>query len=45
MQLHYFPTPEATNTLSTDELRSRFLISGLFRAGEVTLEKTAERER
>ena len=35
MQLHYFPTPEATNTLSTDELRSRFLIAGLFQPGAV----------
>ena len=36
MQLHYFPSPEESNTLSTDELRSRFMISGLFRPGEVT---------
>ncbi|MCX6951925.1 MAG: 5-dehydro-4-deoxy-D-glucuronate isomerase [Verrucomicrobia bacterium] len=35
MKLHYFPTPEATNTLSTDELRSRFLIGGLFQPGAV----------
>jgi 4-deoxy-L-threo-5-hexosulose-uronate ketol-isomerase len=36
MKLHYSPTPEATNTLSTEELRSRFLISGLFEPGTVT---------
>ncbi len=40
MQLHYFPTPEATNTLSTDELRSRFLIGGLFQPGAVTAHYT-----
>jgi 4-deoxy-L-threo-5-hexosulose-uronate ketol-isomerase len=40
MQLHYFPTPEATNTLSTDELRSRFLIGGLFQAGALTAHYT-----
>src|SRR4051812_23870998 len=40
MQLHYFPTPEATNTLSTDELRSRFLISGMFQPGAVTAHYT-----
>ena len=40
MQLHYFSSPEETNTLSTDELRSRFMISGLFRPGEVTAHYT-----
>jgi 4-deoxy-L-threo-5-hexosulose-uronate ketol-isomerase len=40
MQLHYSPTPEATNTLSTAELRERFLIAGLFRAGEITAHYT-----
>ncbi len=35
MKLHYFPTPEATNTLSTAELRNRFLIGGLFQPGTV----------
>ena len=40
MQLHYFPTPEATNTLSTAELRARFLISGLFTPGAVTAHYT-----
>ncbi len=35
MKLHYFPTPEATNTLSTVELRNRFLIGGLFQPGAV----------
>jgi 4-deoxy-L-threo-5-hexosulose-uronate ketol-isomerase len=36
MQRHYFPTPEATNTLSTAELRSRFLIRDLFQVGTIT---------
>ena len=40
MQLHYFPTPEATPTLTTDELRARFLISGLFQPGAVTAHYT-----
>jgi 4-deoxy-L-threo-5-hexosulose-uronate ketol-isomerase len=40
MQLHYFPTPEATNTLPTDELRARFLISGLFKPGAITAHYT-----
>lgn len=40
MKLHYFPSPEATNTLSTDELRSRFLVSGLFERGAVTAHYT-----
>jgi 4-deoxy-L-threo-5-hexosulose-uronate ketol-isomerase len=40
MKLHYFPTPEATNTLSTDELRSRFLISDLFKLGAITAHYT-----
>jgi 4-deoxy-L-threo-5-hexosulose-uronate ketol-isomerase len=40
MQLHYFPTPEAANTLATDELRSRFLVSDLFRPGSLTAHYT-----
>lgn len=36
MQRHYFPSPEATNTLSTTELRSRFLIRDLFQMGSIT---------
>ena len=40
MNLHYFPTPEATNTLSTEELRSRFMIGGLFQPGAVTAHYT-----
>ena len=35
MKLHYFPTPAATNTLSTEQLRETFLIGGLFRPGEI----------
>jgi 4-deoxy-L-threo-5-hexosulose-uronate ketol-isomerase len=40
MKLHYFPSPEAANTLSTDELRERFLIGGLFQPGAVTAHYT-----
>jgi 4-deoxy-L-threo-5-hexosulose-uronate ketol-isomerase len=40
MQLHYFPTPEAANTLSTEELRARFLISDLFTPGAITAHYT-----
>ena len=40
MQLHYFPSPAATNTLSTAQLRDAFLIGGLFRPGEVTAHYT-----
>ncbi|MDP3071868.1 MAG: 5-dehydro-4-deoxy-D-glucuronate isomerase [Opitutaceae bacterium] len=36
MQFHHLPTPEATNTLSTEELRARFLLTGLFQPGAVT---------
>jgi len=35
MKLHYFPTPTATNTLSTEQLRDTFLIGGLFQPGAV----------
>jgi 4-deoxy-L-threo-5-hexosulose-uronate ketol-isomerase len=35
MKLHYFPTPAATNTLSTDQLRDTFLVGGLFQTGAV----------
>jgi 4-deoxy-L-threo-5-hexosulose-uronate ketol-isomerase len=40
MKLHYFPTPEATNTLSTEELRARFLIGGLFQPGTLSAHYT-----
>src|SRR5581483_7537496 len=40
MKLHYFPSPEQANTLSTEELRARFLISGLFQPGAVTAHYT-----
>lgn len=40
MQLHYCPTPEATNTLSTAELRGRFLIDGLFKRDAFTAHYT-----
>lgn len=40
MKLHYFPTAAATNTLSTPALRETFLISSLFRPGEVNAHYT-----
>ncbi|MDO8543864.1 MAG: 5-dehydro-4-deoxy-D-glucuronate isomerase [Opitutaceae bacterium] len=40
MKLHYSPTPEATNTLSTDDLRARFLIGDLFQPGAVNAHYT-----
>ena len=40
MKLHYFPSPEATNTLSTEELRARFLVSGMFQPGAVVAHYT-----
>lgn len=40
MQFHYLPTPEAANTLPTEELRSRFLVSGLFQPGQITARYT-----
>lgn len=40
MQLHYFPTPAATNTLSTEQLRETFLIGGLFQPGAVNAHYT-----
>jgi 4-deoxy-L-threo-5-hexosulose-uronate ketol-isomerase len=35
VKIHYSPGPAATNTLSTEQLRDNFLISGLFRPGEL----------
>lgn len=35
MKLHYSPSPEATNRLSTGELREAFLIGQLFAPGEI----------
>jgi 4-deoxy-L-threo-5-hexosulose-uronate ketol-isomerase len=40
MKLHYFPSPEETNTLSTEQLRERFLVGGLFQPGAVTAHYT-----
>ncbi|HWA09799.1 MAG TPA: 5-dehydro-4-deoxy-D-glucuronate isomerase [Opitutaceae bacterium] len=40
MKLHYFPSPEEANTLGTEELRSRFMIGGLFQPGAVTAHYT-----
>lgn len=35
--MHYLPSPAAARRLTTDELRERFLVSGLFQPGAVTL--------
>ena len=40
MQFHYFPPPDATNTLSTEQLRAHFLLSNLFQPGNVTAHYT-----
>ena len=40
MQLHYFPSPQATNTLSTEQLREHFLVGGLFQNDAVTAHYT-----
>lgn len=40
MKLHYFPTPTATNTLSTEQLRDTFLIGGLFQPSAVVAHYT-----
>lgn len=40
MKLHYFPSPDAANTLSTEELRERFMIGGLIQPGAVTAHYT-----
>ena len=38
--MQYSPTPDVARRLSTDELRSSFLLTGLFVAGEVNLRIT-----
>ena len=40
MQLHYSPSPQATPTLSPDELRSSFLLRDLFLPGTLTAHYT-----
>src|ERR1043165_2875515 len=40
MKLHHSPTPAATNTLSTEQLRDTFLIGGLFTPGAVSAHYT-----
>jgi len=40
MQLHYFPRPTETNTLSTEALRENFLIQDLFNRGELVAHYT-----
>ena len=40
MKLHYFPTPAAANTLSTEQLRETFHIGGLFQPGAVNAHYT-----
>jgi len=34
MKIHYFPTPEQANTMSTEQLREHFHIGGLFQPGQ-----------
>jgi 4-deoxy-L-threo-5-hexosulose-uronate ketol-isomerase len=38
--MQYFPTPLASRALSTPELRETFLVTGLFKPGEITLRIT-----
>jgi 4-deoxy-L-threo-5-hexosulose-uronate ketol-isomerase len=40
MKLHYFPSPAATNTLGTEELRAQFLVTELFQPGQITAHYT-----
>lgn len=40
MKLHYFPSPAASNTLSTEQLREQFLIGGMFQPGAITAHYT-----
>jgi 4-deoxy-L-threo-5-hexosulose-uronate ketol-isomerase len=35
MKLHYFPSPEETNVLSTEKLRESYLIGGIFQPGQI----------
>src|SRR3977135_1365195 len=38
--MHYFPDAATARTLSTEELRSRFLFTGLFEPGKIALKVT-----
>lgn len=40
MKIHYFPSPEETNRLTTEELRERYLIGSLFQAGQLNAHYT-----
>ncbi len=40
MKRHYFPSPAATNTLGTEELRAQFLVTELFQPGQITAHYT-----
>lgn len=40
MQSHHLPAPEAINTLRTDEIRARFLLTGLFQPNAITARYT-----
>jgi len=40
MQLHYSPSPAETNRLGTEQLREHFLLTDLFRAGQLTAHYT-----
>jgi 4-deoxy-L-threo-5-hexosulose-uronate ketol-isomerase len=37
MTMHYLPSPEQARRMDTEELRDRFLLTGLFQPGSVTL--------
>ncbi|MDB4891304.1 MAG: KduI/IolB isomerase [Gemmatimonadetes bacterium] len=39
MTMHFLPDVARTKTMSTDELRSSFLVQGLFREGEINLRR------
>jgi 4-deoxy-L-threo-5-hexosulose-uronate ketol-isomerase len=40
MKLHYSPSPAETNTLTTDRLREKFLVPGLFQSGQLNAHYT-----
>jgi len=40
MKIYYSPSPVEANTLSTEQIRERFLIGGLFQPGQLTAQYT-----
>ena len=40
MKIHYFPSPEETNTLGTEALRTRYLVTDLFQPGKLVAHYT-----